>query len=116
MISIDKYMTRRVGPTENCWHIVRDVWLDATGKDIGDRTPERMTKAALIGRFDSEVPTFTKLDRPADPSIVLMRSPLRVPHVGIFVRGGILQMTGKSYSFSKPEIATIGWAEVGYYR
>lgn len=115
MIDVDAYLTRRI-TTENCWHIVRDAWLELTGIDVGDRTPERMAKDALIGRFETDVPQFTRQDGPVDPSIVLMRQAGRVPHVGVLTGGRVLQLVGRTISYMPPEKATAGWSDVGYYR
>jgi hypothetical protein len=92
------------------------IWLDITGTDLGDRTPDRIAKEALMARFDADVPAFTLQDGPVDPSIVLMRSPGLVPHVGVYMRGRVLQLWGGRYSFLSLTAATAGWKEVDFYR
>lgn len=114
---MDAYLARRFDlARQNCWHLVRDAWLELTGLDLGDRTPERITTAALIGRFDTDVPAFRRLQAPLDPCIVLMRSPGVVPHVGIFHKRRILQMTARGASFVPLEAATAGYREVSFYQ
>jgi hypothetical protein len=114
-MNIDAYLTRRPRG-ENCWQAVQMIWLDLTGVDLGDRTPERIAKEALLSRFDTDVPGFEQQSGPVDPSIVLMRSPGVVPHVGVFMRGKVLQLAGGRYSFRPVEEATTGWDKVGFYR
>ncbi len=100
----------------NCWHLARDAWLELTGVDVGDRTPGRPTADALMHVFDTDVPAFEKLDGPADPSLVLMRRRGVVPHVGVYYRGRILQITPGGASYVAPKIATMGFETVEYYR
>lgn len=115
--TVDPYLSRVYDLAQmNCWHMLRDAWLDLTGQDLGDRTPERITSASLIGRFDTDVPAFTKLDGPDSPCIVLMRSPGVVPHVGLFLRGKVLQMTKSGASYMPLPTARAGFDEVGFYR
>ncbi len=116
-IDVDSYLARRYHLKRyNCWHMACDAWRDLTGQDLGDRTPEIITRAALIGRFDSDVPNFERIADPESPCLVLMRNPGTVPHVGVFMANKILQMTHNGASFTRPEIATLGFRDVGYYR
>ena len=65
-LDVDSYLARRFHlARQNCWHVLRDAWLELTGDDLGDRTPERLSHAALVGRFDSDVPAFVELPAPA---------------------------------------------------
>ncbi len=115
--TVDSYLARRFDlATQNCWHLVRDAWRELTGDDLGDRTPVLITKAALIGRFDTDVPGFRKLSGPANPSIVLMTRRGAIPHVGIFYKRRILQMAAGGPSYLPIGPATAGYHEVGYYR
>ena len=114
-MNVDAWLTRQPRG-ENCWQAVQAIWLELTGVDLGDRTPERMAKEALIGRFASDVPGFVRHRSPVDPSIVLMQSPGTVPHVGVYVRGKVLQLWAGRYSFLPLPSATAGWKEVGFYR
>lgn len=115
-LDIDSYMGRTFHIRDyNCWHLLQDAWRDLTGRDLGDRTPIRVTFAALIGRFDTDVPEFTELPGPKDPSLVLMRRSGTVPHCGVYVRGRVLQMTPTGVSYLPVEVATAGFAQVGFY-
>jgi hypothetical protein len=115
-LTVDRYLAMRFHLVRsNCWRPVREGWLELTGFDLGDRTPESLSAAALIGRFDSDVPQFRRLDQPVDPSIVLMRAPSAVPHVGLFHRGRVLQLDARGASFLPLESATAGWPSVEFY-
>lgn len=116
-IDVDKYLSWSFHLAErNCWHMLRAAWLDLTGQDLGDRTPELITKSALLGRFETDVPAFRLLDGPEDPSIVLMTRRGVVPHVGAFFGGRILQVTPAGASYLPPAQACVGFELVRYYR
>jgi len=117
-LNVDAYLARRFHiARQNCWHVLRDAWLELTGDDLGDRTPERLSHAALVGRFDSDVPAFRELDQPASPSIVLMRHPRLVPHVGLYWKRRVLQMAQAGPSYLPLAVATHGYpaAGIGFY-
>jgi hypothetical protein len=116
-IDVDAYLGWQFDlATRNCWHLVRAGWKDLTGVDLGDRTPDRITTGALLDQFSNDVPAFTLLEKPESPSIVLMRRPGAVPHVGLFIRGRVLQMTPQGSSYMPPSVACEGWPSVEYYR
>lgn len=116
-VCIDDYLARRFHMTRyNCWTLVREVWLEATGVDLGERTPEVVTREALLQTFGESVPIYTKLDAPEDPSLVLMSGPGVVPHAGVFIRGKVLQMRTTGASWLPVETASLGFAEIGFYK
>lgn len=113
---VDSYLARTFDLARyNCWHMLRDVWMDLTGRDLGDRTPERISTEALLCRFDSDVPQFRELMWPRDPCIVLMTRPAVVPHVGAFFNRRVLQMTSSGASFMPLEVATAGFERARYF-
>jgi hypothetical protein len=117
MVDVDAYLSRTFDLTRyNCWHFLRDVWMELTGEDLGDRTPERVSAASLIERFDRDVPAFRELPGPTEPSIVLMTRRGAIPHVGAFFGGRILQMTSFGPSYMDPATAAAGFESVRYYR
>jgi hypothetical protein len=114
-LNVESYLARRFDlARQNCWHVLRDAWLELTGTDLGDRTPERLSRAALVGRFDSDVPAFQELAKPGDPCIVLMRHAGQVPHVGLHWRRRVLQMSQRGPSYLPLHMATVGY-DVGFY-
>jgi hypothetical protein len=116
-LNVDAYLDRRFDRLAmNCWHLVEDAWLELTGEVLGLRTAENMLRAAIAGTYDGEIPRFARLDSPADPCIVLMRSPGAIPHVGVYHKRRVLQMTQRGASFVPLATATSGYADVGFYR
>lgn len=115
--SVDPYLNRRFDLANyNCWHLVREVWQELTGVDLGDRTPAHITAATLRGKFDTDVPAFQELPGPVDPSLVLMTRGGAVPHVGVFIAGRILQMSPGGASYTLPHVAGAGFERLRYYR
>lgn len=116
-VDVDKYLAKSFDLAHyNCWHLLREVWLELTGVDLGDRTPERITTNSLMRRFDTDVPTFQELAAPEDPSMVLMLRRGVIPHVGVYLRGRVLQMTSTGASYMLPEQACLGFDRVRYFR
>lgn len=114
---IEPYLAWRWHPKRcHCWHLARAAWLELTGIDLGAREPESMAADALRAHFEREALDFERIDRPLSPCLVLMLNPGAVPHVGVFIRGRILQMerTGPSYALAGPSLSR--WAEVRFYR
>jgi hypothetical protein len=112
-----RYLDRRFHLQRyNCWHFTREVWLDLTGEDLGDRTPESLTRAALLGRFDADVPTFVLLDGPQEPCLVLMRRAGDVPHVGVYTGGRVLQITRDGPTNMPILQACSGYDSAEFYR
>lgn len=116
-LNIDEYLARRYHlETSNCWHLFRDAWAELTGIDLGDRTPASLAADALTARFRDDLPAFERLAGPQSPCAVLMRSPGAVPHIGLYYRGSVLQMTRRGASYMRLEIATAGWATREFYK
>lgn len=116
-LRVDDYLARTFDlATSNCWHLVRDAWRDLTGVDLGERTPERLTVWAITRRFEADAPTFEELARPCEPCIVLMTHPGTVPHVGVFTRGRVLQMTQLGASYMPLRVACLGFTRVRFLR
>lgn len=116
-MDVQPYLARRFDlARQNCWHMARDAWRELTGLDLGDRTPEAISHATLLGKFDSDVPAFTQLGGPQDPCLVLMERRRFVPHVGVYLRRRVLQMTRHGASFVPLDVATAGFDRVGFYR
>lgn len=116
-LDIESYLSRRFDIVSmNCWHLVHDAWFELTGEDLGWRTAGNMLRAAIKGKFDGSIARFEKLEAPQEPCIVLMRRPGAVPHVGIFYKRKILQMTTRGASYIPLDAATTGYRDVSFYR
>ena len=99
----------------NCAHFVSDAWKHETGQDIREQLigflfppSDRFVLFALRH-------SFVSLDRPKSPCIVLMRSPRREPHVGIWLRGKVLHITQSGPQLQPLDIATLGFSIVRFY-
>lgn len=85
--------------TYNCGHFTREVWLELTGVDLGLRMPERITREAICKAFllgEADVlgrKLVCEIWTPVDPCLVMLRrTPLDVPHCGVFVEGALLHL------------------------
>lgn len=97
-VAVDDYLARHFDlRTSNCWHLVRDVWLEMTGTDLGDLTPAQTDLASLDDAVWAAIegPQFLPIQRPANPCIVLMRRRGEMPHVGVLIKWRLLHATQK---------------------
>lgn len=95
-VYVDDYLSRRFDLKRyNCWHLVREVWADMTGTDLGDLTPASRLAGALRDAADdaADGPGFQRLERAESPCIVLLRRRRDMPHVGALIRGRLLHIT-----------------------
>lgn len=114
----DDYHGRRFDlRSNNCWHFARDVWLDITGVDLGDLTPDSLepealqsaAAAAYLGaRFRRVVPQRL-------PCLALAERARRMPHVGVYMRHRVLSLHEAGVAFQTiPEFAT-GFTRVSFF-
>lgn len=114
--SVDPYMSREFHQERyNCWDLLREAWLELTGFDIGHRTPAPASPLAMIRRFDREESQFVRLPGPVSPSIVLMRRPRLVPHVGLFWRSKVLHIKETGPRYERRADAMFGFIEERFY-
>tara|TARA_Y100001973_G_C5206110_1_gene341643 strand:+ start:1444 stop:1797 length:354 start_codon:yes stop_codon:yes gene_type:complete len=115
-MSIDKFFNRTYDRQNyNCAHFVAEVFKAETGRDIA-----HILKGFLLPPKDRYVRAglqhkFVKLDEPKNNCIVLMRRPRSVPHVGIFIRGKVLQIHETGVEYMPLDIATRGFTKIGFY-
>ena len=114
----DAYMARRFDVrSSNCWHLVRDVWREATGIDLGDLTPAQTDTESLHGAARAAVdgPQFERLSRPRSPCIVLMRRRAEMPHVGVLLRLRVLHLTPDGARHQWLSDVAREWESVEFY-
>jgi len=115
-VCADEYMSRRFDVREsNCWHLVRDVWRDMTGVDLGDLTPHRTDTASLGGAVDGAASRFRRLESMANPCIVLMRRRRDMPHVGVLMRWRVLHLTADGARNTWISDLMLQWDRVEFY-
>lgn len=134
MFEVDNYLAKRFDlKTYNCWHFVRDVWLELTGQDLRDWSPTEPTRDNLQAAFRDGALTFTKvmqLHTPdgrlvslvrenisyiMQPLIVLMSNPSQVSHVGVLFEGRVLQLRQQGVMYQYFDAATAGFSHVEFY-
>lgn len=109
MFSVDPYLGREYRRAQyECWDLLRDAWLELTGFDMGER-PAAAGAALSVWRH------FRQLAVPVSPSVVLMRRPRAVPHVGLFWRGRVLHIQPEGARYEPLERASFGFTEIGFY-
>lgn len=115
--SVDGFLDRRYDrKTYDCLHFTRDVWMAATGEDLGDSLATLLERGPARKLARAHRRLFQRLDRPEDPCLVLMRRPRTAPHAGVYIRGRVLHLWDGGAEFMPPEVASRGFTTVGYYK
>jgi hypothetical protein len=116
-LSVDKYLNKSYCPQKyNCGHLVSEVWFDETGQDISGPM-----SGFFGGRNDrhmvlSNLRAFKRLKAPVSPCVVLLQSPGRLPHVGIYLRGRVLHISSRiGVRFELLNTFTLGYKKIGFF-
>ena len=117
-MSIDKYLTRVYHPkTYNCAHLVAEVWTDLYGSEMG-----QIMRGFLCAKNDrrvrlGDVRGVVVLEKPEDPCVVLMHTPKRAAHVGVYLRGRVLHIDRyKGPQFVPLEVVSVGYSKVRFFK
>jgi hypothetical protein len=116
MPCLDQFFFRTSTPTYNCFDHAREVWMYLTGENLLDRLPK------LRGRFTdrdialSGARSFTRLEGPVSPCIVLMQRPLEAPHIGVFVDGAVIHLWAKGVEYQPLPTASRAFTKVRFYK
>jgi hypothetical protein len=115
-LNINDFLCRYRTDEYGCQHFARDVWLALCGQDLSTRL------AGLLAPIGQRRPrlahwrAFERLAGPADPSLVYMAQHGRDPHLGVFLRGGLLHLADYAPAFVPLESVTIEYSDVRFYR
>lgn len=123
MIDTKKYLGREFHwRNYNCWDLIRDVWLDHCGVDLGKRTPESVTaqafRAAFMGQeLDVHNKIVHQISQPEDPCLVYMHRPGIMSHVGVYVGGRLLHLVPRgNVTLEDFHTASMGFKEIRFYK
>lgn len=117
MISVDKYLSKSYRtPTYNCFSFAREAWLELTGTDLGDQTPDTHNASEYTLRALQVANTLTRLDCPEDPCLVLLQRKRLEPHIGVFYQGRVLHLNRSGAYYVPLGQITPGYPSVSYYR
>jgi len=112
---VDKYLNRSWDPRfYNCWHLVREFWLELTGQDVQDLTPPAVNADSLKAAFETHTPKFREIKELWDPCIIKMEG-IGTPHVGVYYKGKILHITRNGVQYQPLSVAVLGFKKVSYY-
>ena len=114
--SLDGFLDRMPRPGYNCLDFVREVWQAMTGLDITDRLTglqgdfldRKATKSGYVA--------FSQLKGPLHPCLVVMQRGKMVPHIGVYINGKIMHMTGRGVQLMPPVVARGYYTKLRYYR
>lgn len=114
---VDRYLQKTFNyQTYNCYHFVRDVWLELTGIDLGDQVPDQKSSSIYNEKALQVANTLTALDTVQNPSIVLFQR-LRVePHIGVYFDGRVLHLSRHGAYYMPLDQVSAGYTKVSFYK
>jgi len=116
-MSIDRFLSRYHTPQYNCWNFAVEVWLALVGEDLNERMPGQQGRISQRRISLKGARTFTRLEKPVSPCLVLMERPRQEPHVGIFYNGRILHLpTDQMAEYQHPRIAMRAFKTMRFYK
>lgn len=106
-MSVDKWLGKKYIQGEYiCSDFVREVWLDLTGVDIGPALHGLLQPLDGKGLRKVHVQRFERLAAPISPCLVVMQRARSAPHLAVFIRNKVLQITERGVEFQPVEVAT----------
>lgn len=117
MFKVENYLLKQHNMvTYNCWDFIREVWEDLTAQDIGYRTPKGASRKDMKHKFAREEAEFQRIDELQNPCIVLFTRKNALPHVGVYLNGGVLHLPEHNTAKYEPiDIVGLGFKETRYY-
>lgn len=115
---VDRWLDRKFQPGPhgyNCFAFARDVWVELTGVDLGQQTPEHRSAALYQDRALQVANTLQPLEKPASPCLVLLLGARTEPHVGVYYRNKILHLNEKGVYY-QPLSDIQGNREARFYK
>lgn len=112
--SVDRLLFARRSPEYDCLDLACEAWQELTGEDIRARLGELLGRAGRkIGATRS---SFTRLREVEDPCLVVFHSDRGDPHVGVYLRGRVLHLLGRSPEYMELDVAARGFTKIRYFR
>jgi hypothetical protein len=102
----------------NCWHFARDVWRDTTGVDLGDLTPTQLAPGRLAetATVHAASARFRRVAPPrVEPCLVLAERPRWMPHIGVLLRGRVLNLSRDGVRHQSIASFAIGFQSLGFF-
>jgi hypothetical protein len=101
----------------NCWHFARDVWRDITSVDLGDLTPTQLAPARLAETATAHAASarFRRIVPRTEPCLVLAERPRWMPHIGVLLRGRVLNLSRDGVRHQSIASFAIGFQTLGFF-
>jgi len=117
MFHVDKYLLKEYDQQRyNCWHFACEVWAELTGNKLNPYLPVDWF-ANLLDQYATDASiSFSRLEQPESPCLVLLRRARVVPHVGVYYSGRILHLGEKGASYVPLHHLTALYPKVEYYK
>lgn len=103
---------RYISLVYTCYHFAAEVWKDLTDIDLSNEIQDIFSNAHLS---KEHIKRFNILSEPISPCLVVMQRGRTVPHIGVYVDGGIIHIHGHGVEYQNIPTATRGFHHVRYF-
>lgn len=116
MDSIDRYLGRRYNSaTYNCAHLVCEVFADMVGPEMAEKLQGLLSAPSSRRAVLSQLRGAKFIDKPVTPCVVYMQGPRIETHVGVWIRGKVLQITKRGVQYLPLDVATHEFKRVRFF-
>lgn len=117
MSGIDGLLAKRHdGDIYQCGHFVRDCWRELLGRELPAAFEAFLLPDGHRTALQELRGTFERLDSPQSPCICVYRRMKGRPHVGMYWRGRVLEITQMGAKYVPPHVIEMRFNAVRYYR
>jgi hypothetical protein len=116
---VDPWLSKKFVPGRegyNCWAFSREIWLELTGKNLGNQTPARRDPQEYKNKAEEFSQKLQRLESPAEPCLVLFQRPRLEPHIGVYYKGKVLHLTQSGAYYMPLHEVSLGYLSVSFYR
>lgn len=115
-MNLDRYLSRRFHPRQyNCAHLVCDVWRDLKGEDLASVLDGFLCAPGARKTVLSQLRRIRFMDAPQSPCVVLMQSPKRAAHVGVWINRRVLHLLESGVQYTALDVASLGFKQVRFF-
>ena len=103
------------GESYQCGHFVRDAWKHLTGDDLSDEFEGFLLPVGERTALKGVKARFKRVSRPVRPCVAVFRRLSGRPHVGMWYKGKILELSQSGAAYVPLHVVSRRFTSVRFY-